>query len=100
MTTTTTPTLGQALLAMLESDLATQGGAPLVTLLMSLQGAAGNVLLQQGAILTFVAAAPTVGVKLEIEVEQQLLQLVLTKVQAFIAAKTPGTTITTGTVAA
>jgi hypothetical protein len=92
MTTSPTPTLGQALLAMLESDLATQGGAPLVTLLMALQGAAGNVLLQQGAILQFVAAAPTVGVKLEIEVEQQLLQLVLTKVQAFITAKTAGTT--------
>ncbi len=79
--------VGQALIAMLESDIATVGGPPLVTLITSLQAAKGNRLLQQGAVLQFVAAAPTAGITLEIEVEQQLLQAALTEVQAFIATK-------------
>lgn len=78
---------GQVLLSMLETDVATVGGKPLVTLITSLQAAAGNKLLQQGAVLQFIAAAPTAGITLEIEVEQQLLQMALTEVQAFIAAK-------------
>lgn len=72
---------------MLESDLATVGGQPLLALLTSLQAAKGNVLLQQGAILQFVAAAPTAGVTLEVAIESQLLQLAISKVQAFIASK-------------
>jgi hypothetical protein len=86
--TTAVPSFGQALLAMLESDLATAGGTPLITLLTALQNAKGNVLLQQGAILQFVAAAPTVGITLEIQIEQQLLQDAITKVQAFVTSKT------------
>lgn len=82
---TTSP--GQALLALIESDLATVAGAPLVTLITALSSAKGNVLLQQGAILQFVAAAPTAGVTLEITIEQQLLADALAKVQAFIASK-------------
>jgi hypothetical protein len=81
------PTFGQALLSMLESDLATVGGQPLITLLTALQSAKGNVLLQQGAILQFVAAAPTAGITLEVEIEGQLLTLAISKVQAFIASK-------------
>jgi hypothetical protein len=80
-------TVGQALLAMIESDLATVGGQPLLGLLTALQAAKGNVLLQQAAILQFVASAPTAGITLEIEVEGQLLGLLITKVQAFVAAK-------------
>ena len=41
---TTTP--GQALLALLESDLATVGGAPLITLLTALQAAKGDLELE------------------------------------------------------
>lgn len=89
MTTTTTSTsAGQALLNLFESDLATIGGTPLITLLQSWQANAGNVPLQAAALLQFEAAAPGAGIQLEIEVEQQLLQLVITKVQAFIASKT------------
>lgn len=84
---TATPTLGQALVALIESDLATVGGQPLIALITALMGAKGNVLIQQGAILQFVAAAPTVGITLEVELEQQLLQVALTKIQAFIASK-------------
>lgn len=82
-----TTSVGQALLALLESDLATVGGAPLLGLLNALQSAKGNVLLQQAAVLQFVATAPTMGITLEVEVEGQLLQLLITKVQAFITAK-------------
>jgi hypothetical protein len=82
-----TPTLGQALLTMIESDLATVGGAPLISLLQALQSAKGNTLAQQAAILQFVASAPTMGITLEVEVEGQLLQLAIAKVQAFIASK-------------
>lgn len=83
-----TPTFGQALLSMIESDIATVGGTPLITLLQTLQNAKGNVLLQQAAILQFIASAPTLGITLEIEVEQQLLGLVIAKVQTWQASKT------------
>lgn len=83
------PSFGQALLAMLQADVASTGGQPLVTLITSLAAAKGNRLLQQGAVLQFVAAAPSAGITIEIEVEQQLLQMALTAVQAYIAAKTP-----------
>jgi hypothetical protein len=83
---TTTP--GQALLALISSDLATVGGPALITLLTALERADGNVLLQQGAIMQFVAAAPTAGITLEIDVEQQLIGLAITKVQAFLASQT------------
>ncbi len=82
---TTTP--GQALLAMIESDIATVAGQPLITLLQTLSSAKGNVLLQQAAILQFVAGAPSMGITLEIEVEQQLLAAAITKIQAFQVAK-------------
>jgi hypothetical protein len=72
---------------MLESDLATVGGQPLITLLTALQAAKGNRLLQQGAVLQFVATAPTAGITIEVEIEQQLLQMALAEVQAFIASK-------------
>jgi hypothetical protein len=88
MTTTTPPSVGQALLALLQSDLATVGGAPLISLITALSAAKGNTMMQQASILQFVAAAPTAGITLEIEVEQQLLQMALTQVQAFIASKT------------
>lgn len=81
---------GQAILAMIESDLATVGGQPLIGLLTALQSAKGNVLLQQAAILQFVATAPSVGINLEIEIEQQLIGLLIQKVQAFIVAKSSG----------
>jgi len=82
-------TTGQAILAMIESDLAVAGGQPLLGLISALQAAKGNVLLQQAAILQFTASAPAAGINLEIEVEGQLLQLVASKVQAFIASKAP-----------
>jgi hypothetical protein len=88
-------TAGQGLLALLESDLATIGGQPLIGLLTSLQSSKGNVLLQQAAILQFVAAAPTIGITLEVEVEQQLLGLLIQKVQAFVASKAAGPTVST-----
>jgi hypothetical protein len=81
----TTP--GQALLAMIESDIATVGGSPLISLLTTLQSAKGNVLLQQAAIMQFVASAPTMGITLEVEIEGQLLSLAISKIQAFIASK-------------
>lgn len=80
-------TVGQAVLAMIESDLATVGGAPLIGLLTALKSAQGNVLMQQAAVLQFIAAAPAAGITLEVEVEQQLLGLLIQKVQAFVAAK-------------
>jgi hypothetical protein len=84
---------GQALVAMLESDLATVGGAPLISFLEALQNAKGNVLLQQAAVLQFIATAPTLGITLGIDLEAQLLQLAITKVQAFIALKSAATPV-------
>jgi len=78
---------------MIESDQATIGGQPLIGLLTALQSAKGNVLLQQAAILQFCATAPSVGINLEIEVEQQLLGLLIQKVQAFVVSKSSGPTV-------
>lgn len=91
MTTTSPASPGQAILALIESDLATVGGQPLISLLTSLQSAKGNVLLQQASILQFVAAAPTMGITLEVEIEGQLLQLAIAKVQGLIG-KAPAPT--------
>lgn len=77
-------TTGQAILALIESDLAVVGGPPLIGLLTSLQSAKGNVLLQQAAIMQFVATAPSVGINLGIEIEQQLLGLLIAKIQGFL----------------
>lgn len=88
---TPNPTLGQSLLSMIESDLATLGGQPLLNLLTALQASKGNVLLQQAAILQFVATAPGVGIQLGVQVEQQLLQLAIDKVSAFISSRTSNT---------
>jgi hypothetical protein len=82
-----TTSVGQAILAMFESDIVSSAGAPLVTLITALQANKGNLLAQEAAWLQFVAAAPTAGISLEIEVEGQLLSAILTKVQAEIAAK-------------
>lgn len=87
--TTTAPSLGQALLSMIESDLATVGGQPLITLFETLQNAKGNVLLQQAAILQFIASAPTLGITLEVEIEGQLLTLAIAKIQAVVAKTAP-----------
>lgn len=80
---------GQAILALIESDLAVVGGPPLIGLLTSLQSAKGNVLLQQAAIMQFVATAPSVGITLGIEVEQQLLVILISKIQGFITSQQP-----------
>lgn len=80
---------GQAILALIESDLAVVGGPPLIGLLTSLQSAKGNVLLQQAAIMQFVATAPSVGITLGIEVEQQLLGILISKIQGFITSQQP-----------
>jgi hypothetical protein len=47
----TSVSFGQALLTIIESDIASTGGQPLITLLTALQAAKGNILMQQGAIL-------------------------------------------------
>ncbi len=80
--------VGQALIAMLESDLVNIGGAPFETLLQSLKSANGNRALQAAAVIQFTAAAPAAGIQLELEVEQQLLTYAISDVQKFIAAKT------------
>lgn len=99
MTTSTSQSFGQWLVNTLEADAASVGGAPLVALLTNWAAHAGNPLLQSADLLQFEAAAPAAGLQLEIEVEQQLLQLVIAKVQAFVAAKTAAASTTTSTAA-
>lgn len=81
-----TTSVGQTILGLIENDLAAVGGTPLITLLQTLQAAKGNVLLQQAAIMTFVASAPQLGLTLGMDVEGQLLGLAITKLQGLIAA--------------
>jgi hypothetical protein len=89
----TTQSVGQLILATLESDVASVAGSPIITLFTDWKAHAGNTLQQAADLLQFQAAAPGAGIALEIEVEQQLAQLVITKVQAYIASKAPGSTV-------
>lgn len=88
-TTPATTSLGQMVLTMLEQDLAETAGPAVMTLFSNWKTHAGNKLLQAVDLATFVNQAPEAGITLEVEVEQQLLTLVQTKVQEFIAAKAP-----------
>jgi hypothetical protein len=82
----TTP--GQAILAIIESDLANVAGQPLITFLTACKAANGNLGLEAAALLQLEAAAPAAGIQLELTVQQQLLNLALTKLQTYLAAKT------------
>lgn len=82
----TTP--GQAILAMIESDLAATAGKPVVAFLQACVAANGNLGLEAAALLQLEAAAPAAGIQLELQVQQQLLNLVLTKIQTYVASKT------------
>lgn len=82
-----TPTAGQALLAMIESDLAVAGGQPLLNFLEACKAANGNTGLEAVALLQLEAAAPAAGLQLEITVQQQLITLAITKLQTFLASK-------------
>jgi hypothetical protein len=86
---TPAPTTGQAVLAMLESDLITAGGVPFETLLQNLITHKGNALAQGADWLQFLAAAPGAGIQLEVTLEGQILNAVLSKVQTAVAAKGP-----------
>jgi hypothetical protein len=92
MTSSTSQTFGQWLISTLEGDLAQTGGTPLLTLLTNWEAHAGNPLLQGADLLAFQGQAPAAGLQLEVELQQQLLQLVITKVQAQVAKLTPAVT--------
>lgn len=81
------PTFGQALVAMIESDLANVGGTPLETFLEDCKAANGNLGLEAAALLKLEAAAPAAGIQLEVEVQQQLLSIALSKLQTYLASK-------------
>ena len=77
--------VGQALLNMIESDLATVGGQPLITLLTNLQKDLGNGPAEAADILAFTASAPKLGITLELQIEQQLIALAIGKLQAYLS---------------
>ena len=83
----TNPSVGQAILAVIESDLASVAGAPLVSFLEDCQAANGNLALEAAALVKLEAAAPAAGIQLELTVQQQLLSLALGKLQSYIASK-------------
>jgi hypothetical protein len=80
----------QAFLTLLQSDLLQTAGTPLITLLTTIAGNKGNLVANQAAILGFIAQAPSLGISLGIELEQQVISSVVAKLQA--AQKTPPTT--------
>ncbi len=83
---TPTPTAAQAFLAMIESDLVSAGGQPLLTLITQLIADKGNGPKEAADILQFLAAAPGAGVTFIQEIQVQLLTLASTKLNAWIAA--------------
>lgn len=87
MSTSTTESGWKAFLSMLETDVLTVGGVPLQTCITAMIAANGNLALEAAALLQFNAAAPAAGITLAVDVQNQLLQLALTKLQALMAAK-------------
>lgn len=79
--------VGQAILAVVEADLTSVAGAPIIQFLKDCEAANGNVGLEGVALLKLEAAAPGAGIQLELEVQNQLLNLALTKIQAYVASK-------------
>lgn len=96
-----TTSVGQAILAVVQSDIASVAGAPLETFLEDVQAANGNLGLEAAALLKLEAAAPGAGIQLELAVQQQLVGFALSKLQAYIASKAPsaGTVGTAGAAA-
>jgi hypothetical protein len=97
--TTTSTSVGQAILAIVESDVANVAGSPLVTFIEDCQAANGNLGLEAAALLKLEAAAPAAGIQLELTVQQQLLGFALNKLQTYLSTKAPGTS-TSGTATA
>lgn len=89
--TTTSTSVGQAILAIVESDVANVAGSPLVTFLEDCQAANGNLGLEAAALLKLEAAAPAAGIQIELTVQQQLITFALGKLQTYLASKTTGT---------
>lgn len=83
------PTVGQAILAMIESDLAATGGAPVLQFLEDCKAANGNRALQAVALLKLEAALPAAGIQLEIQVEAQMINLAISWLQSYITSKGP-----------
>lgn len=81
--------VGQAILAIIESDLLKVGGAPVVQFLEDCKSANGNLALEAAALLKLEAAAPAAGITLEVTVQQQLIDFALGKLQAYMAGKQP-----------
>ena len=78
---------GQAFLAMIESDLLTTGGAPLMAFFQADLAANGDKMKQAAALLQLIASGPAAGLTFLAELEGQLLGLAITKLQAAMAAK-------------
>jgi hypothetical protein len=86
-TMTQSVSVGQAILALVESDLAAVAGSPVLQFLEDCKAANGNLGLEAAALLKLEAAAPGAGIQLEVTVQQQLLQTAITKLQTYLAGK-------------
>jgi len=93
MMSTPNPTLGQALLAVIETDLLTTLGQPLITFLSNVGAAGGDPLKLAAAWAGFQGALLGTLPSLEITLSQQISAALIAKVQAAIAkaeaAQTP-----------
>jgi hypothetical protein len=78
----------QAILTVIQSDIASIAGQPLITLLNALKASNGNIALQQAAILQFIGEAPALGLQLGIEFETQAINWAIAKLQAYLAKPT------------
>ena len=80
---------GQTLLNLIQTDVLQVGGQPLLDLLSNLKAHAGNAPMQAADLIVFQATAPKAGLQLEVELEQQLLALAISKLQAHMANPPP-----------
>ena len=82
----------QAVLNIVTGDLA-GASAPIVTFLEDLEAADGNLGLEAAAVLQLEGALPAAGLSVGIELQNQLLSFALTKLKAYIASKSPVSTV-------
>ena len=76
----------QAILTVIQSDIASVAGSPLINLLNSLKASNGNVALEEAAILQFIGEAPNLGLQLGIEFQTQAINWAISKLQAYLTA--------------
>lgn len=81
--------IGSTIVALIESDLLTSAGGPLLTLLNAVQANKGNIVADTAAWLQFIGSLPSALIQAEGEALAQVAGILQTKLQASLSAAKP-----------